>query len=289
MLSIDTLNQFYGESHTLWDLDLEVPAGQCTCVMGRNGVGKTTLMKAVMGEVATASGSIRYADDVELTCKRVEERSRLGIGYVPRADRYFRCSRSRKICVPAWPRVATVASRFPSAFMSFSRCWPKCVIAAVAISPAASSSNWPSGAPGAGAASVDPRRAGRGHPAQYRHPDRRGDPPADRRGRPDRAAGGAETAFCAPVRRSFCHPGPRSVGGRRRHRRALRCADQGAFDCLGSGATSARHGVDRSGRFALCRCNWGYCALGWCAKRAVHRLLWCMPVAGYLSVYKVTQ
>ncbi|MFM9269110.1 urea ABC transporter ATP-binding subunit UrtE [Halomonas elongata] len=89
MLRIDTLNQYYGESHTLWDLDLEVPAGQCTCVMGRNGVGKTTLMKTIMGEVATASGSIRYADDVELTRKRVEERSRLGIGYVPQGRQIF--------------------------------------------------------------------------------------------------------------------------------------------------------------------------------------------------------
>ncbi len=80
MLRIDKLNQYYGESHTLWDLDLEVPAGECTCVMGRNGVGKTTLMKAIMGEVTVASGSLRYADDVELTRRRVEERSRLGIG-----------------------------------------------------------------------------------------------------------------------------------------------------------------------------------------------------------------
>lgn len=89
MLSIDRLNQFYGESHTLWDLDLSVPAGQCTCVMGRNGVGKTTLMKAVMGEVAVRSGSIRYADGVELTRKRVEDRSRLGIGYVPQGRQIF--------------------------------------------------------------------------------------------------------------------------------------------------------------------------------------------------------
>ncbi|ERS91550.1 urea ABC transporter ATP-binding subunit UrtE [Halomonas sp. PBN3] len=89
MLTIDRLNQFYGESHTLWDLDLEVPAGQCTCVMGRNGVGKTTLMKAVMGEVAVASGSIRYADGVELTRRRVEDRSRLGIGYVPQGRQIF--------------------------------------------------------------------------------------------------------------------------------------------------------------------------------------------------------
>ncbi|MCE8001732.1 urea ABC transporter ATP-binding subunit UrtE [Billgrantia ethanolica] len=89
MLEIDKLNQYYGESHTLWDLDLAVPAGQCTCVMGRNGVGKTTLMKAVMGEVKVSSGSIRYADDVELTKRRVEDRSRLGIGYVPQGRQIF--------------------------------------------------------------------------------------------------------------------------------------------------------------------------------------------------------
>ena len=56
MLKIEKLNQFYGESHTLWDLDLDVPQGQCTCVMGRNGVGKTTLMKCIMGEETTKSG-----------------------------------------------------------------------------------------------------------------------------------------------------------------------------------------------------------------------------------------
>ncbi|NYS62486.1 urea ABC transporter ATP-binding subunit UrtE [Vreelandella salicampi] len=89
MLVIEKLNQFYGESHTLWDLELDVPTGQCTCVMGRNGVGKTTLMKAVMGEVAVASGSIRYAEDVELTKKPIEARSRLGIGYVPQGRQIF--------------------------------------------------------------------------------------------------------------------------------------------------------------------------------------------------------
>ncbi|MBB3182795.1 urea transport system ATP-binding protein [Halomonas fontilapidosi] len=89
MLTIDGLNQFYGESHTLWDLDLSVPTAECTCVMGRNGVGKTTLMKSIMGEVSLASGSIRYADDIELTRRRVEERSRLGIGYVPQGRQIF--------------------------------------------------------------------------------------------------------------------------------------------------------------------------------------------------------
>lgn len=92
MLAIEKLNQFYGESHTLWDLDLEVPAGQCTCVMGRNGVGKTTLLKAVMGEVAVKSGELRYsreAGEIQLTKKAIEARSRLGIGYVPQGRQIF--------------------------------------------------------------------------------------------------------------------------------------------------------------------------------------------------------
>lgn len=92
MLAIEKLNQYYGESHTLWDLDLEVPAGQCTCVMGRNGVGKTTLLKAVMGEVAVKSGELRYATEageIELTKKAIEARSRLGIGYVPQGRQIF--------------------------------------------------------------------------------------------------------------------------------------------------------------------------------------------------------
>ncbi|GAB2796686.1 ABC transporter ATP-binding protein [Halomonas shantousis] len=89
MLKIDKLNQFYGESHTLWDLSLDVPQGECTCVMGRNGVGKTTLLKCIMGEVPVKSGAIRYADEVELTSRRVEERSRLGIGYVPQGRQIF--------------------------------------------------------------------------------------------------------------------------------------------------------------------------------------------------------
>ncbi|AQU84224.1 MULTISPECIES: urea ABC transporter ATP-binding subunit UrtE [unclassified Halomonas] len=92
MLAIEKLNQFYGESHTLWDLDLDVPEGQCTCVMGRNGVGKTTLMKAIMGEVAVKSGQLRYQSsggEIELTKKAVEARSRLGIGFVPQGRQIF--------------------------------------------------------------------------------------------------------------------------------------------------------------------------------------------------------
>jgi len=89
MLKINQLNQYYGQSHTLRDLCLEAPKGRCTCIMGRNGVGKTTLMKAIMGEVAIKDGSVLYQGETELTRKRVEDRSRLGIGYVPQGRQIF--------------------------------------------------------------------------------------------------------------------------------------------------------------------------------------------------------
>ena len=89
MLQIEKLNQYYGESHTLWDLDLDVPQGQCTCVMGRNGVGKTTLMKCIMGEEKVENGSIRFADELDLIKQPQEQRARLGIGYVPQGRQIF--------------------------------------------------------------------------------------------------------------------------------------------------------------------------------------------------------
>jgi urea transport system ATP-binding protein len=88
MLSIQGLNQFYGESHTLWDLSLDIPAGQCTCLMGRNGTGKTTLLKAVMGLLPLKSGTISL-DGRDLTRLAAEKRAPLGIGYVPQGRQIF--------------------------------------------------------------------------------------------------------------------------------------------------------------------------------------------------------
>ncbi|SFX44930.1 urea ABC transporter ATP-binding subunit UrtE [Marinospirillum alkaliphilum] len=89
MLTINGLNQYYGQSHTLRNLSLTAPKGQCTCVMGRNGVGKTTLMKTIMGEVPIRDGSLSYDDGIDLTRKRLEDRSRLGIGFVPQGRQIF--------------------------------------------------------------------------------------------------------------------------------------------------------------------------------------------------------
>jgi urea transport system ATP-binding protein len=87
-LEIADVNQYYGGSHTLWDFGLIVPAGSCVCLMGRNGVGKTTLLKVVMGLVPAASGRIRFAGQ-ELAGARPERRARLGIGYVPQGREIF--------------------------------------------------------------------------------------------------------------------------------------------------------------------------------------------------------
>ena len=88
MLKVSALNQFYGESHILWDIDLEVPASGCTCLMGRNGVGKTTLLKTLMGLIPARSGNIMFSSQ-DLLRRPAESRPRLGIGYVPQGREVF--------------------------------------------------------------------------------------------------------------------------------------------------------------------------------------------------------
>ena len=88
MLTATKVNQFYGGSHTLWDVDLEVPKGDCVCLMGRNGVGKTTLLKVIMGLLPTVSGEIRFGD-TRLNGAAPEARARAGIGYVPQGREIF--------------------------------------------------------------------------------------------------------------------------------------------------------------------------------------------------------
>ena len=88
MISFQQLNQKYGGTQILWDLDLEIPTGAVTCIMGRNGVGKTTLLKCLMGLLPTASGEIRLAGE-PIQSKSAESRAGLGIGYVPQGRDIF--------------------------------------------------------------------------------------------------------------------------------------------------------------------------------------------------------
>ena len=88
MLKVENLNQFYGQSHTLWNLSLDVPEGACTCLMGRNGVGKTTLLQCIMGLLPVKSGSMTYQGE-NLLARSAEQRANLGIGYVPQGRQIF--------------------------------------------------------------------------------------------------------------------------------------------------------------------------------------------------------
>lgn len=88
MLSISQLNQYYGQSHTLWDIELELAQGACTCLMGRNGMGKTTLLKSIMGLLPIRSGSIKFAGE-QLAGKPAEHRAHIGIGLVPQGREIF--------------------------------------------------------------------------------------------------------------------------------------------------------------------------------------------------------
>ncbi len=88
MLETRDVHQYYGSSHTLRGASLDAPQGSCTVVMGRNGVGKTTLLRAIMGLVPMRSGSILFGGR-ELAGAEASERARVGIGYVPQGREIF--------------------------------------------------------------------------------------------------------------------------------------------------------------------------------------------------------
>ena len=88
MLAVNGLDVFYGESRILAHLSLAVGSGQVVCVMGRNGVGKTTLLKTIMGLLPPRDGTIRFRDQ-DITRLPPYERARLGLGYVPQGRDIF--------------------------------------------------------------------------------------------------------------------------------------------------------------------------------------------------------
>jgi urea transport system ATP-binding protein len=88
MLSVRELEQYYGGSHTLRAIDLEVPAGTCTALLGRNGVGKTTLLRCLMGELPVRHGTVQLGGE-DVTALPAYERARLGMGYVPQGREIF--------------------------------------------------------------------------------------------------------------------------------------------------------------------------------------------------------
>ncbi len=88
MLNIESVNQYYGGSHILRNVSLTLEKGKVLALLGRNGVGKTTLLKALMGLVGIRSGSIAL-DGERIDTLRPDARARLGIGYVPQGREIF--------------------------------------------------------------------------------------------------------------------------------------------------------------------------------------------------------
>lgn len=88
MLQVTELNQYYGGSHILRGLSFEVKIGEITCLLGRNGVGKTTLLKCLMGMIPAKSGEIRWQQNV-INARKPHQRVQSGIAYVPQGREIF--------------------------------------------------------------------------------------------------------------------------------------------------------------------------------------------------------
>ena len=113
MLSVRTLNQFYGGSHILRDVSFEIPAGKVTTLLGRNGVGKTTLLKTLMGLVPARTGQTLF-EGKDLTRAKPYERARAGLGYVPQGREIFpRLSVEENLLMGAAEIPARIFEMFP--------------------------------------------------------------------------------------------------------------------------------------------------------------------------------
>jgi len=88
MLEVENIHTYYGLSHILFDVSIGVPAGEIVCLLGRNGAGKSTTMKSIMGLVPPRSGSIRFKGG-KIAGRKPFQIARLGIGYVPDDRRVF--------------------------------------------------------------------------------------------------------------------------------------------------------------------------------------------------------
>ena len=119
---VETLNQYYGGSHILRNVGFEVPAGKVTALLGRNGVGKTTLLKTLMGLVPARSGKITF-ENRELTRATPHLRAKAGLGYVPQGREIFPRLTVEENLLMAAPRIPErIFELFPVLKSMLGRC-----------------------------------------------------------------------------------------------------------------------------------------------------------------------
>lgn len=113
MLTIENLNQSYGQSHILHNISFTAPEKACTCIIGRNGVGKTTLLKAIMGQVAAQADTLKYGN-INLLKQRPEKRPYHGILCAARPADIFPAYRRRQTSKSACPCTTNAATSAPA-------------------------------------------------------------------------------------------------------------------------------------------------------------------------------
>lgn len=121
MLHVSDVNVYYGESQILHHVGLDVPKNQVVCLMGRNGVGKTTLLKTIMGVLRTRGGKVLF-NDADLTRRQPNQRARAGIGYVPQGRGifpYLSIYENLQMGLEAMPRGMNVAESLDEVYTTF--------------------------------------------------------------------------------------------------------------------------------------------------------------------------
>ena len=111
MLTVTGLDVAYGRAQVLFGVSIEVPAGALVCLMGRNGVGKTTLLKAITGVLPSRSGTVVF-DGADVTREHVHQRVRRGLGYVPQGHETFpqlTVAENLQVAVEAYPGASRAA------------------------------------------------------------------------------------------------------------------------------------------------------------------------------------
>ena len=121
MLEINGIDLHYGAAQALRGISLKAEAGKVTCVLGRNGVGKTSLLRAIVGQHPVSKGSILLGG-ADITRLSTVSRARSGVAFVPQGGRSSRCLRLRRILKPASPRCRATNEVYPMMYFRYSRC-----------------------------------------------------------------------------------------------------------------------------------------------------------------------